>query len=312
MHARPPGNQVTAAAKRIPAFLNTEARGAAAARDALSADARFDLREVAADGIVPAIRAAETSGTPRVLISGGDGTLAAAVGAAASTRLEIALLPAGTLNHFARDAGIPADPGEALDLAAEETARGTDVAWVNGRVVLNTSSVGTYVDFVRRRQALERPLGYHVASIIAAFRVWLSPRHVDVELEVDGTSRGFRTPLLFVGVGERVLTGAGLGARRPDGARALHVLVVNERRRGRLAAIAFSALVRGSSDFLRTDEVDEHLVARAVVRMRRRRRTIAVDGELASMDTPLEYELKRDAVLLVRPAAGAGSGVDGA
>lgn len=287
---------------RIPALVNERAGSAASARDALATDDRFETRDVSPDRIAETVRQEAAAGTRRILVSGGDGTIASAVGAAAGTSLEIAVLPGGTLNHFARDYGLPLDSSAALELAATGAARGVDVGIVNGRVVLNTSSVGAYVDFVRHREARKRWLGYRFASLVAAIRVWLRPRWVAVGLGADdGTRRKFNTPLLFVGVGEREFGRGGLGKRKPDGARGLHILVVNERRRQRIAAMAFGALVRGVDEFLRTDTLDAHLVAEATVTLRHAHGVIAVDGELVAMDSPLRFELRREAVRMVLP-----------
>src|SRR6476660_501085 len=131
------------------ALLNPRSGSADHARGLLESDSRFELREIEPGAILNAVRAEVDHGTARILICGGDGTIAAAVGAAAKSQLEIAILPGGTLNHFARDMGIPpADPVAALDLAATGRARPTDLGYVNGRAFLNTSAVGAYVDFV--------------------------------------------------------------------------------------------------------------------------------------------------------------------
>jgi hypothetical protein len=109
--------------------------------------------------IAGAVREEADQGARRLLICGGDGTLSAAVGAAAGTALEIAAFPGGTLNHFARDFGIPLDdPATALDIAASGKCRPVDLGSVNGHVILNTSSVGAYPEFVRRREDLEQRL----------------------------------------------------------------------------------------------------------------------------------------------------------
>ena len=287
----------------IPALVNERAGSAGGAGEALATDRRFETRPVSPDRIAETVRAEASAGTPRILISGGDGTIASAVGAAVGTPLELAVLPGGTLNHFARDHGLPLDPAAALALAATGRARSVDVGVVNARVMLNTASVGAYVDFVRHRGARQRFLGYRLASLVAAISVWLHPRWVAVGLGADdGTRRDFNTPLLFVGVGEREFGRGGLGGRRSDGARALHILVVNERRRPRIAAMAFGALVRGVDEFLRADALDAHLVAEATVTLRHARGTIAVDGELVAMDSPLRFALRRDAVRMVLPA----------
>ncbi len=290
---------------RIPAFVNVKAGSAASVRDAVARDERFEPREAAPDEIPELIRAeaSRAGGRRRVLICGGDGTIAAAVGAAVGTALEVAVLAAGTLNHFARDYGLPLDPAEALEVAATASSQPIDVGVVNGRVMVNTASVGAYVDFVRHRESRERYLGYHLASLVAALSVWLRPRWVEVGLRAnEGTRQSFRTPLLFVGVGEREFGRGGLGKRHPpsDGPRALHVIVVDERRRPRIAALVFGALLRGSEEFLRLEAIDSHLVSEADVALRHRTATIAVDGELVTLETPLHFELKTDAVRLVR------------
>lgn len=283
--------------------MNARAGGVARAREALLADSRFAVREVEPDAIAGAVKDAIRDGVRRILVCGGDGTIASAVGAAAETSLEIAVLPAGTLNHFARDIRLPIDAADALDLAATGVAAAVDIGRVNGRTILNTSSVGSYVDFVRHRDARKRWLGYRLASIVAAVEVWLGPRAVDVRLRADdGTRRRYHGPLFFVGVGERAVGRGGLGQRKPDGARALHILIVNERRRPRMAALVFWSLVRGIDDFLRADALDAHLVGEAVVGLRHAQ-TIAVDGELVLMEPPLNYALARDAVRIVRPQA---------
>jgi diacylglycerol kinase family enzyme len=271
-------------------------------RSALAGDGRFDPREAGPDEIPALIRTEAAAGRQRILVCGGDGTIASAAGAAIGTPLEIAIVPAGTLNHFARDYDLPLDPAAALELAASGSSQPIDVGMVNGRVMVNTASVGAYVDFVRHRESRERYLGYYLASLVAAVRVWLRPRWIEVALRTDdGEREAFRTPLLFVGVGEREFGRGGLGKRRPEGARALHVIVINERRRPRIAALAFGALLRGREEFLRLDGIDSHLAAGADIVLRHARATIAVDGELVVMESPLRFSLERNAVRLVRP-----------
>ena len=276
----------------IPAILNPGSGSAARARDALASDSRFCVRELDAARIARAVRAEARRGTPRLLVCGGDGTLGAAIGAAAGTGMEIALFPGGTLNHFARDLGLPLDdPAAVLDVAVDGTARPVDLGYVNGHPILNTSSVGVYVDFVRRREHHERGMDYRPASVAAAIDVWRDPRALDVELRTaDGARHRFRTPLLFVGVHERVLDRAGLGTRRVRGARALHILVVREHTPARVHALAAKAAARGIEALISEDEIERHLTTSAVVTTSRRTATVAVDGELLKLRSSLKYE----------------------
>ena len=287
----------------IVALLNRRSGSADSARRVLGSDSRFALREIEPDTITNAVRAEVERGTPRILICGGDGTISTALGAAARSKLEVAILPGGTLNHFARDMGIPPDdPAAALELAVTGTARPTDLGYVNDRAILNTSSVGAYVDFVRFREASERRhFGYRLASVIAAARVGFRPRLVSLEIETgDGASRRYRTPLLFVGVGERLLEGWKLGARRPGGASALHVIVTRGRARPKMLAHALHAVVSGRPGEPEADGVDVNLVTQLLATTDARAGTIAIDGELVRMNTPLRYVIERGAVLVVR------------
>jgi hypothetical protein len=176
-----------------------------------------------------------------------------------------------------------------------------DLGFVNGYPMLNTSAVGAYADFVRYRRACQRWLGYWIASGVAAVGVWL--RRPEVELELlggDGTRRRIRTPLLFVGVQERILGRAGLGRRAAGGARALHVVVVNEPTRSRTTALVRGALADQSGGLVRADAIEAGLVPALVAVLPRATGTIAVDGELLRVHSPLRYEYRRGAALVVR------------
>jgi diacylglycerol kinase family enzyme len=229
--------------------------------------------------------------------------LSAALGAAAGTALEIAVFPGGTLNHFARDAGIPVDdPKAALEVAVHGAPRPVDLGNVNGQAILNTSSVGLYTEFVRRRDALERTMTYRAASVAAAAAVWRDRRILDVNLDAaDGTRAHFRTPLLFVGIHERILTPAGLGTRRPGGARALHILVVREPPKLRAPTRPVRRRGAGSQAPPTERVVEAYLTSGATVEMTDPPDTIAIDGELRTASWPLRYVFVPGAVRVVVP-----------
>jgi len=288
--------------ERIPAILNVKSGTAADAREALESSGAFEVHAVEPDAIGSTIGEVVGEGAERVLVSGGDGTIATAATALLETRAELAILPGGTLNHFARDLGISTVADEALELAVQGQSRGVDVGLVNGRVFLNTSSVGAYVRFVRIRERLERRFGYRLASALAALRILFQWSSYAVELEVDGEPRVYRTPLVFLGVGEREMQVPTLGSRVKGGRRGLHVMVVRGRSRARLLAIALAAVARGVDAVARTPELDAFLVDRCRISLRRPTR-VALDGELESMQETLEYELRRDALHVVCPPA---------
>ena len=90
------------------------------------------------------------------MVGGGDGTLGSAASALAGTEVALGVLPLGTLNHFAKDLGLPIELDAAMDTVAANKPVAIDVAEVNGRVFLNNSSIGIYPFFVAKRSAEQR------------------------------------------------------------------------------------------------------------------------------------------------------------
>lgn len=289
--------------RRIPAVVNVASGSVDAARQALAVNGGFDVREVQPEAVGPAVRAIVGEGARRVLVAGGDGTIATAAAALLDTRVELAILPGGTLNHFARDMAISTTAGEALALASDGEARTVDVGLVNGRLFINTSSVGAYVRFVGLRERLEQRFGYRLASLFAGIHLLLTARRMAVEVEVDGRTRIFRTAFLFIGVGERELQLPTLGGRIDGGGRGLHVMVVSSRSRARYLALALAALTRGVRAVSRSPYFESILVDRLRIDVRGMS-VVAIDGEIVHLSAPLEYALTRDALTVVCPPFG--------
>ena len=280
----------------IPAFVNPAAGNAAEIDRALRA-AGFDVSSVAPHLITQAVRQAVAEGARRVAVAGGDGTISAAAAAVAKTDVELGVIPAGTLNHFARAHGIPTELKRACEVARTGRVVCTDVAWVNGRLFLNTSSVGVYANFVRVRERLEPTLGYWLASALAVVRTFVHVKPFNLSLEAQGVERQYKTPLVFIGLGERELRLPTLGKRLEDGRAGLHVMVVRGRTRARMFALSFAAAARGINAVSRTPHFDSFLVTRCTIEQRHSK--VAVDGEIVEMDSPLEYELGRNALKIV-------------
>jgi diacylglycerol kinase family enzyme len=285
----------------IPAFVNEAAGTAPAAMRALGAAGEFEVHAVPATDLERSIRDVMESAPARILVAGGDGSVATAARVVCGTATELAILPGGTLNHFARDHGVPAVASEAIATALSGSVALADVAYVGDRLFLNTSSVGAYVGFVRLRDRAERYVGYRVASLIALLRMFLSMRPVALELDLDGETRRYSTPVVFIGVGERETRSPTFGSRIPGGRHCLHVIVVRERRAARLLVVALDAAMRGLASVSHTPELDSFMVDSCVIRMRGRRHRIAIDGEIFHGAATLEYRLAKNALGIVVP-----------
>ena len=295
-HPLIPATQTT-----LKAFLNADGGNADAAKAALT-KAGFDLEAVQPGELEKSFKAAIDDGAKRILVAGGDGTIATAAALVANTDVELAILPAGTLNHFARDHGIPTDLDEAATVAASGVITGADIGYANDSVFLNTSSIGAYVTFVRDRERLEKYVGYRIASLIAAVLTIYHLRTFAVTLEVEGVKKTYRSSLVFIGVGERELKMPTLGSRVRNGRRGLHLMIVKGHGKARLFTIALAAMAKGTREASKLPEFDNFVVDSCRIDLHRSRATIGLDGELKKMQRPLDYKIERDALRLVVPA----------
>jgi diacylglycerol kinase family enzyme len=283
---------------KVKAFLNSACGNAAAAREAL-AKAGFEMEAVQPRELENRLKEAIDHGTKRILVAGGDGTIATAAALVAKKDIELAILPGGTLNHFAKAHGIPTDLGEAAIVAARGQVVKADIGYVNDCVFLNTSSLGAYVTFVRERDRFEKRFGYSIASVIAFAKMMSEIRTFSVTFEVDGEKKTYRTSLVFIGVGERELKLPILGSRVKNGKRGLHVMIVQGRRPARLFALALAGITKGRQQAEKLPEFDDFLVDSCRIDLTRPTATIGLDGELKRFRAPLDYRFERDALRLV-------------
>ncbi len=269
-----------------------------AALDAAGVEA--DIRLVAADEIAASFAdAAQAPGLDAVVAAGGDGTVSCAAGQLVGTDRPLGLLPLGTLNHLARDAGIPADLDAAAALIATGHNRPIDVAEVNGRVFVNNSGVGLYPDMVRFREAeQERGRSKRLAMLSASLRALRSFRHRRLWISAPGVETPIRTPLLFVGNNRYRASLFALGHRETLDAGELSLHAVRARSRAHL----FWAGLRGLIG--RLDQQRDFVTIyadRATISSDRPRLTISADGESLTMETPLEYRIRPKALRLMVP-----------
>lgn len=114
-------------------------------------------------------------------VVGGDGSINAAAQIAHERRLPLAVVPGGTLNHFARDLGL-----DSIDDAIEAVQKGetvaVDLGLIDGKPFLNTASFGTYAEVVDERERHEARIGKWPALLLAIVRVLRRRKPVDVEI----------------------------------------------------------------------------------------------------------------------------------
>jgi YegS/Rv2252/BmrU family lipid kinase len=138
----------------------------------------------------------------RFIVSGGDGTVVEAAEALGGTGAALAVLPGGTANLLAVNAGVPSDLNEALRLAEDVEAQPYDVGRANGKAFLVVAGMGADAEAVRETDdgAKERlgPLAY----VLAAARNITRPP-VRYSITVDGrTMERWARTVLVVNAGK--------------------------------------------------------------------------------------------------------------
>jgi diacylglycerol kinase family enzyme len=267
--------------------------------------AEVKVRLLGARGLARAARAAAREG--RVVIAGGDGTVACVAQALKGVDVELALLPLGTLNHLARDAGIPPDLGDAARLAVEGKAAAIDVAEVNGVRFVNNASIGLYPDMVRRRDGTREARGWPkwLATIPAAWEALARLPHHRLRIDMGEGERPLVTPLLFVGNNRYDLSPGKVGSRASLNDGKLSIFAVARRGRGALVWFALRTLAgRTNRD---TDFVAIGECATLTVHAEGGPIEIALDGEVRHLDSPLRFSVDRGGSRLVMPPPDASS-----
>jgi len=238
---------------------------------------------------------------PLLIVGGGDGTISAAASALAGTDTLLGILPLGTLNHFARDLGIPAELDDAAKLIAAGKNRRVDIGEMNDRVFINNSAIGLYPLMVIDRDIQRKRLGRskRLAMIVASLRTLFRFNHHRLTLTVNEERTGrVDTPLLFVGNNDyRVDIGAPGQRERIDGGELCVLVLGKKTRRGLIAASLRAFLDRSRPD----DMVRLEGVERLRVSVPRPQLAVSLDGEVVRDEPPLEYRIRKQALRVIAP-----------
>jgi diacylglycerol kinase family enzyme len=269
------------------------------------ADARVQAELVLADSgeqMFEAVDRARETGADIVVAGGGDGTQSAVASRLVGTDLVQGVLPMGTLNHFAKDLGIPLKVEDAIRALGEGCVREVDVGEVNGRVFINNSSLGLYPEIVRERELQQLHLGKSKWRALASATLHATQGRVGLAVKVDaeGEHQVRRTAFVFIGNNRYVMEGLSIGARETmdSGELALYL----GRRRGRLALVELA--LRALFKRLRQDEDFELVTGSAfVISTTTPHLRVATDGEVTMMETPLFYRIRPRALRVLVPAA---------
>ncbi len=250
-----------------------------------------------------------------VVVGGGDGTVAEAVGHLAHRDVALGVLPLGTTNNFARSLELPLDlPGAVRTLAVADPDGGkvadVDVGWFAStgdpqdggpggdreHIFANMISIGLSVEVAGNvPHALKRVVGRPAYALTAAR---LLPRHeaFTARITIDGETREVMTHQLNVAngahhSGQRIARDAS-----PDD-RLLAVYRLGDERRLRLASATARHVLTGP---WRSLDEDAFLTTAHVEIETDRPLRVDVDGEVRGR-TPVTIRLRGNALRVIVP-----------
>jgi diacylglycerol kinase family enzyme len=210
------------------------------------------------------------------------------------------LLPLGTLNHFARDLGIPEALEDAVRNVAEGVVREVDLGQANERVFVNNSSIGLYPAAVSLRDAWMEKQSMHkwVAMARAVLATLREFPVVRVTLRVPEGGVDLTTPMVFIGNNRYETKLFALGKRPALDEGELWVYLAREAGRFRFVRLALRALIGRLDD---SRDFQGLGLKEMVVDDRRRLLRVAFDGEVSHVAPPVRYRIRPRALRVVVP-----------
>ena len=252
--------------------------------------------------IVETIRkASERADLDVLMVGGGDGTVSAAAMALTGKPIALAILPAGTMNLFARTLQIPLELTEAIASLASGQVLAVDVGTVNGEPFVHQFAVGLHARMVRMRESL--PYGSRIGKIIAttraAFLAFRELPSVELTIEIDGAQERLSSPAVAI---SNNLYGEGHVpfADDPRGG-VLGVYICRVKRSPAVMKLTFDIL-RGS--WRRNPHLEVHTAQRVVLEYKGKhhdKRSVR-DGELTTLEAETVVEIRAKALNVLVPA----------
>lgn len=262
------------------------------------------VARVAAEDIRAWVEDELAKGCRTIVAGGGDGTISTVASALIDRDAALGVLPLGTLNHFAKDQGIPLELRAAVRAIVAGNQRRVDVGEVNGHIFINNSSLGLYPDMLhyRERHRDRLRIGKWLAAGLATVSVLTRDMHLDICLHVDGTRQECRTRFAFIGNNEYVTEGLDMGSRTTLQNGVLSLYTASKGSRLTILRLIARALFGHLHD---SDDFSAQTATHIDIHVRRRRIAVAIDGETCKLQTPLHYRIRPGALRLLVPQSDA-------
>ena len=235
-----------------------------------------------------------------IVAAGGDGTLNAVASQMLHQTIPMGILPMGTFNYVARVLNIPLDLIEAATVVATGEPRASHVACINDQIYLNNASLGLYPLFIKKREEYNRRFGrFPLNAYTSGLDVLIRDRkELKLEIEVDGQKYPVKTPLIFFGNNQLQLKELNLKISKCAAVGEIAGVVLAKGDKVTLFKTLLQT-IRGKLE--QAADVYSFGAQRVIVYSKKPKLTVAVDGEIVSMSTPLKLHVEKNALNIMVP-----------
>ncbi len=235
-----------------------------------------------------------------VVAAGGDGTLNAVAAKLMHTEIPMGILPLGTFNYVARLLNIPLDLFKAVEVIGTGKIRAVHVAQINQHIYLNNASLGLYPLFIQKREVYNQRFGrLAINAYTSGLDVLIRDRkELQLEMEVNGKKYPVKTPLIFFGNNQLQL--AEMNLRIAEAAEQGQVagVVIAKADKRTLFKTAWLT-IRGQLE--KASDVYSFSADQVRVYSKKATLTVAIDGEIVEMNTPLNIHVKKNTLNIMVP-----------
>lgn len=235
-----------------------------------------------------------------VVAAGGDGTLNSVAQHLLGHAIALGVLPLGTFNYVARVLNIPTDLKQALDVIALGRNQSVHVARINDYIYLNNASLGLYPLFIKKREKYNQRFGrFPFNAYSSALDVLIRDRkELKLEIGVDGQKYPVKTPLIFFGNNQLQLADLGLKiAKAAEQGQVVGVVVAKSDKRSLFKMLY--QLIKGHID--QAKDVYSFAADHVEISAKRKTFTVAIDGEIVEMETPIRIRIDKNSLLVRVP-----------
>jgi diacylglycerol kinase family enzyme len=211
------------------------------------------------------------------------------------------VLPLGTFNYFAKNLGIPLELTEAARVILDGKTVRASVLDLDGRLVLNNTSIGIHPAVLLKRRQLYRrwgrnQLNAYLSVLLTAFQ---SPPRLRVRLATEEGDVVRETPMVMICSNAFQMEAFALAGNDCLEAGQFALYVARMGGGGTIFRLGLRALLRQ----LRPG-IDYEVICAADVTietLRRRRLRAAVDGELERVESPMRFRVAPQQLCVLAP-----------